>query len=328
MGHQAPVHGRSGLNWPAIAIVAIVIIAIVYFFVSGSGIKTVTSTYNFSMSSSNSVNFRLPGSNSTYSVYLASASPASATFYVGKEPVLINRISVFTLTPGGSVNVSTDGSDPANLVVKLHSSGTNTASVELLHIPTDFNARVSSSVTFLNSSQAAAASTTVTTTVATTTVGVGQGSTTAPTTTVSSSGGSAAQALADANLTAYGTLMNNYKVLYNNGKQCTPGLYNSTMQSKGFSYAGPNSYANISMVTPTDVTSSVAKVSGSTYNVTYVLVKPSGNSNVLVLKLDSSSNTLITYKYGGDFSGLTYGQLNQSYATEAQIGNNCAAYIP
>lgn len=326
---QQPVHHhhRSRIGWPVIVVAIVIVIALVYFFVAGSGIQTIRTSSNFSMLSSNSINFMLPGNDSIYSIYLASATPSSATFYVGKEPILINKISVFTLTTGSAVNVSTEGLGLANIEVKLHSSQNSSANVEILHIPKDFNARVSGSVAYLNSSQASNAA--VTTTIAATTT-VGQATTTSPTTTVSVLGTSY-QALVDANLTTYGTLMNNYKVLYNNGKQCTQSLYNTDMVQAGKSYAAPNDYYNVSQFTPTDVTSTVAKVSGAVYNVTYVLNIPGDSSNyrnVLKLQVDSSSNTLISNKFEGYFNTETYSSLSQKYQTAEAIGNACAAYIP
>ncbi|MDE1851405.1 MAG: hypothetical protein KGH69_01805 [Candidatus Micrarchaeota archaeon] len=325
---QQPMHHqhKPRIGWPVIVVALVVVIALAYFFIAGSGIQTVRTSSNFSLFSSNSVNFMLPGNDSVYSIYLAAASPGSATFYVGKEPILINKISVFTLIPGSAVNVSTEGLGTANIEVKLHSSSNNSATVEIVHIPKDFNARVSGSVTYLANSSQGSSATTVTTTIAATTT-IGQGTTTAPTTTVSTSGTSS-QALVDANLTTYGTLMNNYKVLYNNGKQCTQNTYNIDMANAGKSYSPPNDYYNASQFTPTDVKSSAAKVSGSVYNVTYILNTPIGNSNVLTLKVDSASNTLISEKFGGFFSSETYSTLNQKYQAAVAIGDNCASYIP
>lgn len=323
-------------NWISIVVILVIIIAIAYYFLGSSSVSTVTTSKTLSLSAGQASHFRLSNGTQVYAIYLDSAGDGTASMYVGKVPVLANKISHFTIADGDIVNVSTEGGATADVEVKLISTANNTASVEIIYIPAGISVRTSPGVVVSEgSSIGVAANTTVsgqtTTAQATTTSQTTASSTTTVgrTTTVGLSGN--AQALVDANASQDGILMGEFNTLYlNAASSCTASLYNTTY-IEHFSAAptGPNSYVNVSQETPTSLYGTSQPYKGAIYNVTYTATIPAvGPLSALALQVNITSNTVTSSNFEGAFQGETYTDLNSKYQAQEGIGNACAAYIP
>lgn len=327
-------HKRNMRLWYAVAALVIIIVA-VYLLLGMGGSTVLVSGSNVSLKNGSSTSFRLAGGGPTYSLYLVSATNSSATFYLGKVPILASPVMQFTLSKGGAVNASADGSYIADVEVRLLASTQGQASLALNPIPASLGVAQSVGVTSFNplptgqgggsaGSQGAATTTAVTTVVTTAT-----GMTTAATTTVAQS--ASVQAMAKVNSTTYGSLMNSYNKLYMEDAACTPGVYNITLTAythPSQQPVGPESYWNVTPFVPSMILSNATLVSGTIWDVTYTAVTPTGRSQILDLKVDISSGTVLSATFEGLFAGLNYTVINNNYIFQSSVGNACAAYIP
>lgn len=330
--------GRKGFGlgtWAVIAVIAIVAIIAVLFLAGSNGATQVSSSKNLTLGAQQSAYFTLPDTPSTYALYVQSSSAGSAVLYVSTLPVLSGRIAAFQISKGQMVNLSLGGSPVANLQVRLIAANSTESSIELSFIPRILNLKQSSGVSYINPSQGSNFTPTTTasggngsgksTTVATTTAG--SSTTTIPATT-------SAKALALANATTYGTLINNYKALYQKDKACVITAYDSEFnQYEGFAPYGPFSYGN---VTPTVITNITAKASqlsafgGNAWNVTYTSYSPAlGATPILTININAASGTLINASFVGPFfGGFSYSKVNSTYVFQNSVIGTCGAYLP
>lgn len=332
-----PKHNRrtlsSGMLGIIAAVVIIVIIIAAYFAFSGGSSTYVSSSTNVTILPANSIYFSLPDSKNVYVLFLKSSAPSTATLYMSDLPVLASPIAVLQLGRGQSFNISADGSPIADLQIKLIGANATQSELELSFIPRLLNVKPSSGISYMSPTLTTGAATNQSNGTATTTVTT-TGTTTAgssSTTTIAATDYSA-KAVIDANTTKYGILINEYKALYIKDLACTPGIYNTTFYAEEHQQAvPPNDFKNVSPTVITKITSSASVFSGNVYNITYIATAPSpevGTLPILKVQLDVGTNTLVSGKFVGPFAGLNYTTVNNYYDFQANIGNDCGAYIP
>ncbi len=342
--HKAPIapiarRGISKLGYLIIAIIIIAVVAIAYLAVggSGSGVRTLTANATLSMAPNQSVLLKSSSSAQTVAVEMSNYSSTGCTFLFTETPVLANPVYTFRLTPGQVINLSSSGSGNADLQVKLVSASNGAAEVEFIPIPVSFGVKATLLQSVGTGAQQTVAPTTTTPAAnAVTTVGAGTtaATTTAVTTATSSGAYTDAQVMAAASLTGYGILMNNFEALYSRDTGCIESAYNASYYSRfGANATGPNTYANVSLTTPYNITSAVSYVSGSTYTITYNTVSYSSLTTgpALTMQLDMSNGQLTgsgaSFK-GNIYGGQTLAELNATYHSQASISGLCGAYLP
>lgn len=292
---------------------------------------TITTTRSLTLAVNQTQFLRIYVGNAS-DVKLRSATPQSASFYITRVPVLYSPVVSFSVSLLTSLNVSTEGSKVADINILLLSSSNSSATIQITPLPAALGVKPSPGVTLLNPASLtniAAKNTTTVTSVASTT--------TAATTSVSQNATATLfqQALADMNLTGIGALMKNFKVLYNNDKNCTATLYNTTYKTYNHYHTpppAPVSFLNVSPYTPTDIKITVSNTTKKNNAlVTYSTVAPSSTSSgpaVLAVVNVSSISFLKNLTYIGVYLGLNYTKLNSTYTFEKTIPNACAALVP
>jgi|GEM_PF-1555684 hypothetical protein len=351
-------HHRHGNHAPIITAAAIVIliaVAIGYLALTWHGTPTVTTNQSFSVQNGQSIYFRLKNNPDTFALFLQNSSNSYSIIYVSKVPVLTSPIITFGLASSQSVNISAEGSSQnADLQVKLISSTNKSATIELISIPSIFTIKLSSGIQVRNpasfytpnnatqpivitQSPAVQNKTSNKTTATVTTPVTPKNTTTTPknvTTTPQQpkvSGNSIKNISSILNATYIGTLMNEYKTLYNKDKACDSQTYGTDLQTNDhYAPIGPFDYANASASTPTDVTVNATMLSKTNYAVRYYIVTPSAvfTKPSVAFNLSTSSGVVTNIVFAGAYLDQNYTSLNQVYNFQNGIANDCGAYIP
>ncbi len=328
--------GRGKPKARGIAVAAVVLLIVIFaaYFVTQPGVTEITTTKTVTLYSNQTAYIGIPSS--VVALRLQSSSASQATFYASQTPVLLGSVSLFSLTPGASANVSSGGSGSADMNIRLVSSTAAAAEVAITPLSPSLGVRASGTVSVMNpiafgtanvaagsgvNSVGGAASTTISTTVPTVTTSVQP--------TVSA----AQQALNISNGTMLGKLMVNFNNLYKSDTTCDPNTYNITYVRYYSSMpTGPASFYNASQFTPTAmVASAVQTGSSGNYKVTYSTVSPSSESSgpAVTLMVNTATASVSNTMFEGVFMDLNYTTVSQIYAFQSTIPNNnhCAAYI-
>ena len=320
------------------AIIVIVLAAI--FLLTFNGVTTITQSQSFTLSQGKSMQFKLQSS-SVFSIYLSSSSSQSASISVSQSPVLSSPIISLIAIKGSTYNISTYGSNNANLQIKFMNGNATTSIFLLTPVPSGLSIPVSSSVNINEPSQlplniSNEKYTTIETTTVNnntsknnTTVKVTTSQSTATTTTAPTQ--ISQSIITDASNSYIGTLVSNLNVLYAEENQCTSTLYNQTLSSYAHQSAvGPFSYSNVTLVTPTDINSTITGPFSYGYLVVYSSKSHSKETTgpAISMEINGSSGTASNIKFSGIFLGQNYTDIENSYNFQNSIGNACAAYIP
>ena len=298
-----------------LAVVAVIIIVAAYAVLSsGSGARQIGQNYTFTLQKGTAQNLAL-GNGKEFSVYLNYSTPTTAYLQISSIPIFQGMITRIALSKAQTINISLNNSQYSDIELRTVSTNSTNAVLSVVQIPSGIK------ISTGNTETGTTATTTVSATGGTTSI-----SSTIPTTTANNT----VLAVSAFNSTQTGTLINNFGALYRATQSCTPSLYNSTYISTQHSApSGPNTYYNVSEVTPYNMVYSVADVSPGTYNLTYTTVsKTLGSKPVLKAQFSYPSNVTVSYVFIGIFSGMTYSQVLSAYNSQNSIGNACAALIP
>jgi hypothetical protein len=319
---------RLSLKQLAGLIVALLALYVIYgIFVQN--VVTVTSSMSLSLSTNQSQFIRIYNG-SIADIKLRSSSGTNATFYITSVPVLYGPVVFFQLKPLSSLNVSSAGSQTADMNIRLVSSSGSGVTVEITPLTASLGIKPSSSITLLNPASLGSISISNVTVPAISTVSTAS---TSLTTTISTNTtqGLFQQALALFNNTGTGMLMREYAALYRKDVACTPSVYNSTyFQYSNKQPPAPVDFANISSQTPTNIVYNESKLSKTNVLITYSTVSPSPSTTgpaVLAIINTSSASFVQSLSYTGVYAGFNYTILNNSYSFQSKILNNCGAYI-
>jgi hypothetical protein len=308
--------------------IVIVLIAILAYFSIQPAVPEITYTKTMPIQINETIYFRL--FNTTVALKLQNSYNSGATFYISSIPILYSQISVLSLTTGSSANISSNGSKSADMNIKLVSSNSKGATVDITPLLSSLGIRVSGNVTVLNpvtlNIHGVASNISIiviTSTTTSTSISSIQNATVL----------SEQQAMAIVNKSAIGILMSSYKTLYNKDVKCNASVYNETYNTYYHILPGGlNSYANVSQFTPTDITTSISQLKiANNFGITYSTVAPSTLSTgpALMLIVNISSNApLRNVTFMGIFKGDNYTRINDSYTFQSRIMNFCGAYIP
>ncbi len=318
-----------------LGIIIVIIIAALLWVGFSNSASSISSPTTLTLSNNQSAYFKLPGSDNTYVIFLSSSSNSTSTFYITGTPVLVKPISSVTLGAASSANVSTDGSRIANVQIKLISTKTGSAQVQLTPLPSSLSIRPSGSVSLISSANGTAYQTTLattstqTTSIATTTAS-GSGTTTAASTSLATTTVQqipTSSVLAVANSSQAGALMIKYDELYTQDQGCTPSAYNVTYQQYFHTApSGPESYTNVSAVTPISISAVITSTGANLYNVSYDPILPTmvKAHYIVVIQVNMTSSTATKFTYD---TGLNYTALDQQYSLQSSFTGLCGAYI-
>ncbi len=313
-----------------LALVAALIVIYIVYGVLVPSVITITATRSITLSP-NQTQFIRIYNGSTTALELRASSVSGASFYITHVPALYGSVVSFSLSPVSSLNVSTDGSQTADINIRLLTESNSSATVEITPLILALSIKPSPSVTLLNPSSLSS-------------IGSGSGGlglTVSTTSVLSTSTTTVAQnstqllfqqALTLMNKTGTGILMKGYRTLYEKDAGCTSGVYNSTYATYYSKHPpAPVDFANISAHTPTDITINESTLQAkNNVLITYSTISPSPDTTgqaVLAIINTSSSNFLSSLTYTGLYTGLNYSTLNSSYSFQSKILNDCGAYI-
>ncbi len=321
-------------NWPRIILLLAFIALIIFTVYEWSTMSSrVILLYNrtFDIPANGSISFSIASVSGEYSLMLKNFSQSGASFYLTSLPVLTSAVKVLNIPEGSSLNVSTTGSNIADLNIKLLSTGTSGVSVVLTKIPLFNKVPQSSGISLIPApdfiQQSTYKNSTIKIVTSTST------STTSTSTTTINASAPLQQALTIASETKLGVLMNNYKQLYEKDTACNASIYNLTYEKyTNVAPSGQSTFANVSLATPRTVNVTVTKMSNGMYNVTYSTISHSkyttGPAATLILNLSNSVAPVVSMKFEGIYYGLNFTIINSAYNFQSSIQNFCGAYIP
>jgi hypothetical protein len=303
----------------------------VYYSI-GQGVPQITQTQSVYLQSNQTSYFSIFGY--LVAIKLVSSSNYGATLYVSRVPILMGPVSTVFLNAGSSASMSSAGSQTADMNVKLLSSSSSGASLAITPLPASLSISTSSTVTVLSPAPLVAGSASMSSNANPNSITSYNTITTSisVTTTVQNAAATQQQqALSIANGSSTGALMRKYKALYNSDTSCSASAYSATYALYyGIAPSAPNDYANVSAMTPTDITVNASLISGSQYKVTYSTVSRSSLSTgpVAIITVDTSSRLVVSTTFAGIFRGLSYATINSTYAFQNGVLNKaCGAFI-
>jgi hypothetical protein len=310
------------------AIVIILLMLYGAYVLTQNGTISVTSMEKVSLLSNQTAFINLYG-NSPIAIRLKNTSGTGATFYIARMPLLYGPVASVMLAPYAEANVSSSGTQAADVSIRLLNCSNTGAEIDVVPIPLGIGIKTSPGISLLPPlsflSQASTANSTTTTTVSTT-------STSTSTITTNSTLALFQLALGDMNQTSIGILMKSYKALYIKSAKCNASTYNSTYIAYHTSFPpAPVSFANVSPLTPTNLTISESKAT-TTNSVLITYSTISGDSSttgpaVIAIVNTSSISFLRNVSYVGIYRGLNFSILNSSYKFQSKVLNSCGALI-
>ncbi len=333
--------GPSARKLPIKEIIVVVVVLVVIYYVYSllqPGTTTITTAKTLSLSTNQTVFFKIYNG-STVALRLAHATSGTATFYMTQLPFLYNPVATVTLSGIGSVNLSTSGTQSADMNLHLVSSNTSGATFIISPLLSGLGIRTSSSVYFIRpvifgTQTNSTVTSTTTISSATTQNSVASTSTTTQTTTTAKTAPSQSQvAINLMNNTSIGPLMLEFRALYQRDTACTEGVYNATYNTYYNSNPPPPiSFANVSQFTPTNITITATSTSkADVFAVTYALVAPDSAfaGTVVGATVNTTSSVVTNVTYVGLYksSGFDFTILNSTYAFQSKINDDCGAYI-
>ena len=266
-------------------------------------------------------------SGSEYSALLLSSTSSQVKLSITRVPAFLNPTFYVDMYMGNTTNFNGTAGKYANMQLKLLSTGSGSAVVEITPIPgTIVLNPTPSRITVVDTTLipivagVKANVTTVPTTSVLTT------STSVPTTATTTIGGQAggllkAQSILSSSI--YFGLMNNYTIRYQDTKNCSASQYNLTFQAYNhFAPSGPSAYSNVSLETPYSMVLNITNSTTSTYYATYKTLSHSTitTGKALVLTINVVSGGITNATFSGTFYGQSYSSLSTNYATAKNLG--------
>jgi hypothetical protein len=324
---KKPGKRRSNLTVRLVEVVIalIIIYAIASWAIGATSVTYINSPANVTFTNATSL-FMISGNE--YAVSVISSTSSSAQIYVTKVPAFQNPTFAVTMYLDNTTNFNGTAGRYANMQLKLLSTGSKSAVVEVTPIPgTIVLNPTASRITVVGSTLTPVAvggevsvTTVPTTSVPSATTSV---STTA-TTTIGGQAGSLLKAQSILASSEYFSLMNNYTILYKETVNCTPGVYNLTFEAHNhFAPSGPSAYSNVSLVTPYSVVLNVTNSSNNNvYLATYKTLSRSTltTGTALVVKINVTVGQIANVTYAGAFYGQNYADLASSYTSAKELG--------
>ncbi|MCL5427587.1 MAG: hypothetical protein M1321_00165 [Candidatus Marsarchaeota archaeon] len=316
----------------AIAAVLVILFAGIAFLALSSGGAISASGNSQRIGVGSTLRFYL-SNGSVFSVFLSNSSNVAATLYMSPYPILTNPITRINGAEGQAFNISTSGSQTADINLNIVSSNSSAAVIKLTQLPSGLNIKSSSLAVVVvpgplpSSGQQQYIATTSTASTATTTVS--SANELQSTTTVAQSSNIPQSIINLAEASNEGVLMKNLSALYAQEPECTEAVYNQTVRAfLHSSPTGPESYANVTAETPTSTNTTITLLPSGLYQVNYSVTVPEKrlSGTVISMEMDSSGNT-DSVKFLGIFQGLNYTAVENAYKAQSAIGNACAAYV-
>ncbi len=332
-------HGSGQLNAKAVIAVAVIIllfIGIAVLAFSSNGAASITGSQSYIINKGSTLRFYTQNS-SIFSMFLGNSSANSASIYLSQYPILTNPITEVTGASGSSFNLSTSGSDMADINLKIISSNGSSAKIQLTSLPSGLSIHSSPLAVIVvpgplpnGGASIQAATTTITTTTVPPANTTRPANTLQSTTTIAQTSQVPQTIVSLAETTNIGVLMGNLEALYAQEPKCSEATYNQTFETYLHrSPTGPFSFANATADTPTSVNATIRSTSTSgIYLVNYSVSVPTKRLSGTVISFDmDSSGAISNLKFLGIFNGENYTTINEAYQSQSSIGNACAAYV-
>lgn len=333
------ISGKPKMKGIAIAAMIFIVAVLAAYLAIQPGVTAVTSMATVYLKANQTSYFGILGS--VVAIRLQAYSGGSATLYASQSPVLFGPISVISLAPGASANVSSGGSGVADMNVRLVSGSASGVTLAITPLQSSLGVRASGGISLLNpisfgsnGSSAQSGNASVTTTVPA--KGSATTSTTVSTVTTTVQSQPAllrAEALNAANSSTIGKLMLGLKALYVLDANCDANTYAITYDAYYNSMPPASvSFSNVSEYTPTGLVANATELGASSFKVTYSTVShsPETTGPAVTLTVNTTTGAVTNPKFMGNvFMGFTTTQLTQLYDFQSSIpdGNPCAAFI-
>ncbi|MGC8662410.1 MAG: hypothetical protein ACP5RT_01335 [Candidatus Micrarchaeia archaeon] len=329
-----------------VLVIAAIVFALTNMLYNPQGIYVINSHTSLQLSPNMSVTIKILYTQNPFVIYLKNTTNNAATFYITRLPVLAYPVLVLYITPNSSANISSTGSNTADMHIYLKSSGPSGVSFEITPVDPQLGIKTSGTTSLILPIQfnKTTFNTNVALHVNQTTVSEPQSSqssnqslnsskTPTTTTTTTQKNNTVLQKIASfVNTTSPGILMNNFNELYIKDQACNASVYNATFQSFEKTPAiGPNSFNNISQSVPMNINLTFSKINGLVYIVNYSANTHSKEFSTTLLSIRvnmTDSPYILNISFNGPFSGLNLTQVRSIYNFQNSIQNNCGAYIP
>jgi hypothetical protein len=263
-------------------------------------------------------------------IRLQNTSGTGATFYITRMPLLYGPVASVMLSPYAEANVSSNGTQVADVSIRLMNSSSTGAAIDVVPVPLGIGIKASAGISLLPPLSFSAQVNAIILTTTTITISTTSLSTT--TITTNSTLVLFQQALNDINQTNIGALMKLYKALYIKSAKCNASAYNATYKIYHITLPpAPVSFVNISPFSPINLTISESKLAAkNNVMITYSTVShDSSTTGPAVSAIINTSNIsfLKSISYVGIYTGLNFSILNSSYSFQSKIAGSCGALI-
>ncbi len=124
---------RGPYVYVALALIMfVVIILLAWLSVSVPQIQLISYNYTTSLSAGGSLVFRLPTTSTPFVLYLKNSSKSADVFYLSPVPILAGETQEFTMPNNSLVNISTTGSNIADLQIRRIQGSANETRLTIL----------------------------------------------------------------------------------------------------------------------------------------------------------------------------------------------------
>ncbi len=304
-------------------VVLLFLYAIATWAVGAFSIIQVNSSTNVTFTNATAL-FTLSGSE--YAASVVDSTPSSAQLSITRVPAFQNPTFYVTMYMDNTTNFNGTMGRYANMQLKLLSTGSKSADVQITPIPSTIVLNPTASrITVAGSTltPVAVGGNVNVTTVPTTSIGVTSTITTSATTSIPGQAGGYLKAQSILASSEYFSLMNNYTVLYKDTVNCTAPSYNLTFTAYNhFAPSGPSAYSNVSMVTPYSAAINITNSSVHTYYATYKTFSHSTLTTgaAMVITINVTSGLIANVTFEGAFYGQTDAKLSSGYVTAKGLG--------
>jgi len=277
--------------------------------------------------------FSLDGVN--YIAYAHSFSGnGTAVIYLERQPVMLNPVLAINVSDTSGTFISPVLGHTATMEMKLISATNRSVRISVSYINPGLSIPVSSASIHVLQHVALPAPTTHTSNSTATTNTSSSPSpsnkTSTNTTTVSNVNMTQEKIMAIAKNYSLFTTLQDYAAAYSNLSKCTPALYNSTYDSKVGSYpSGPNSYYNVSNISPYSMSHIIKYVNPSTYSLVFNTTSYSSatTGTAAIIYVDTVNSSISGYKLEGAYAGQTIASMQSNYINYTKIGGYCSVLI-
>lgn len=321
-----------------IAVIVIIIAALYAYFVLQVNQTVISSPETVNITKTGAL-YSINSNQYYISLAQITASGTTAYIHINRLPIFLNPLLNITLSVGNITKINV-GSNYSNMGLQLTGIAPDSVMVQISPIATSLEiapdtskiSAIQSNLYGSVSSSSGGASTTIAYTTTISSSGGDGATTSASTTTVPATNTTnvyVQTALKENDV--YG-IMQNLSVLYANTINCGSTAYNTSyIRYYGYAPQGPNTFINISVFTPYNVSIRKTNTGKGNFNFTYFVLTPGplfNNTASLIIIVNASKEEVTNTVFKGAYLDLGYSNLQVSLNKAKSIGGACGIEVP